>query len=121
MNGVCHAALVSGGYSPALGFIHTGQQLSFVYDIADLYKTRIAIPLAFATVAESTEEVERRARYACRDAFREHRLLQCLLPDIDELLSLSAPSDVAAERSSDAEGAFGLHLWAKLFEEAGSE
>ena len=121
LNGVCHAAIVSGGYSPALGFIHTGRQLSFVYDIADLYKTRITIPLAFATVAESTQDVERRARHACRDAFRKQRLLQCLLPDIDELLSLPAPSDVAVERSSDAEGAFGLHLWAKLFEEAGSE
>lgn len=35
---VCQAAIVSLGYSPALGFVHTGKQLSFVYDIADLYK-----------------------------------------------------------------------------------
>ena len=38
LNGLCHAAIVSGGYSPGLGFIHTGKQLSFVYDVADLYK-----------------------------------------------------------------------------------
>ena len=53
LNGLCHAAIVSGGYSPALGFIHTGKQLSFVYDIADLYKAEITIPLAFRLVAES--------------------------------------------------------------------
>ena len=33
--GLCHAAIVSLGYSPGLGFIHTGKQLSFVYDVAD--------------------------------------------------------------------------------------
>ncbi len=36
--GICQAAIVSAGYSPALGFIHTGKMLSFVYDIGDLYK-----------------------------------------------------------------------------------
>ena len=38
--GLCHAAIVSLGYSPGLGFVHTGKQLSFVYDIADLYKLK---------------------------------------------------------------------------------
>ena len=38
LNSLCHAAIVSAGYSPGLGFIHQGKQLSFVYDIADLYK-----------------------------------------------------------------------------------
>ena len=47
LNGICHAAIVSGGYSPGLGFIHIGKQLSFVYDIADLYKTELSIPIAF--------------------------------------------------------------------------
>ena len=120
LNGVCHAAIVSGGYSPALGFIHTGKQLSFVYDIADLYKAEITIPLAFEMAAESPEAVERRARLACRETFREHRLLQRLMPDIDALLDLAAPSDVEPPRS-DVDGAFGLHLWAKLFEEVGGK
>lgn len=117
LNGVCHAAIVSGGYSPALGFIHTGKQLSFVWDIADLYKTTITIPLAFRIVAESTEQVERRARLACRDAFREQRFLQRVLPDIDDLLDLPMPYEVEAEQSSE-DGTFGLGLWAKLFEES---
>ncbi len=45
--GICHAAVVSAGFSPALGFIHTGKMLSFVYDVADLYKTAVTIPVAF--------------------------------------------------------------------------
>ncbi len=86
LNGLCHAAIVSGGYSPALGFIHTGKQLSFVYDIADLYKAEITIPAAFATAAASDKGVEARVRQACRQMFRDARLLQRILPDIDVLL-----------------------------------
>ena len=36
--GVVHAVIVALGCSPGLGFVHTGHELSFVYDIADLYK-----------------------------------------------------------------------------------
>lgn len=102
LNGLCHTAIVSGGYSPALGFIHTGKQLSFVYDIADLYKTEITIPLAFRTVAESKESVGPRVRAACREAFREHGLLKRILPDIDSLLGISEEKlQAGAEADSD--------------------
>jgi hypothetical protein len=90
LNGLCHAAIVSGGYSPALGFIHTGKQRSFVYDIADLYKVEVTIPLAFHTVAESNDRLYHRVRQAARDAFKDHRLLKRILPDIKNLLDLSA-------------------------------
>jgi CRISPR-associated protein Cas1 len=86
LNGISHAAIVSGGYSPAIGFIHTGKQLSFVYDIADLYKVDITIPLAFQVSAKSSADVEKRVRSHCREKFREVRLLQRILPDIDALL-----------------------------------
>ena len=36
------------GYSPHIGFIHSGSPLPFVYDLADLYKERLCIDLAFA-------------------------------------------------------------------------
>ena len=74
------------GYSPALGFIHTGKMLSFVYDIADLYKVDEIVPLAFQTVAESDQNVERRARLASRDMFRKTKLLERVIPDIREVL-----------------------------------
>jgi CRISP-associated protein Cas1 len=84
--GLCHAAIISAGYSPAIGFIHTGKMLSFVYDIADLYKTEIIIPLAFETAAICKQEIEKSTRYACRDCFYETKLLERILPDISEVL-----------------------------------
>jgi len=86
LNGICHTAIVSGGYTPAIGFIHTGQQLSFVYDVADLYKADIAIPLAFRVTAKGTEKLEQQIREACREIFKKEKLLQRILPDIDRIL-----------------------------------
>jgi CRISPR-associated protein Cas1 len=94
LNGLCHAAIVSGGYSPALGFIHTGKQLSFVYDIADLYKVEVTIPVAFWAVSEGTQDLYKRVRLGTREAFKHHRLLQRILPDIDSLLNIdNLPDD----------------------------
>lgn len=110
LNGLCHAAIVSGGYSPALGFIHTGKQLSFVYDIADLYKVEITIPTAFRIVQESSQRVEPRVREACRQAFKEAKLLQRILPDIEALLAI--PEDVLiAGAEADADPARPEPLW----------
>jgi CRISPR-associated protein Cas1 len=87
--GICHAAILSAGYSPAIGFVHTGKQLSFVYDIADLYKTELTIPCAFETVAAGTKDVERQVRMRARDLFHEQRLLRRILPDISEVLDVA--------------------------------
>ncbi len=110
LNGLCHAGIVSGGYSPGLGFIHTGKQLSFVYDIADLYKVDVTVPLAFRMVAESKEHLETRVRHACREAFRESRLLDRILPDIDQLLGITA-EELAAGEQADADAALPEPLW----------
>lgn len=85
--GVCHAAIVSLGYSPGLGFVHTGKMLSFVWDVADLYKADLTIPLAFQAVAEGTTNLETRVRRACRDAFTKSRMLQRIAPDITYVLT----------------------------------
>jgi CRISPR-associated protein Cas1 len=95
LNGICHAAIVSGGYSPGLGFLHTGKSLSFVFDIADLYKTEITVPIAFQIVAEGSDQVEKRTREACREYFREKKLLERILPDIDALMDM--PPEVESE------------------------
>ncbi|MCP9495170.1 MAG: type I-E CRISPR-associated endonuclease Cas1e [Pyrinomonadaceae bacterium MAG19_C2-C3] len=90
--GICHAAIVSAGYSPALGFIHTGKMLSFVYDIADLYKVELTVPLAFQVAGElagSNTETEIRRR--CRDTFYEGKLLQRIIPDIEQALAVADP------------------------------
>lgn len=83
--GVCHAAILSMGFSPALGFIHTGKQLSFVYDLADLYKLELSVPVAFQQAAREEPHLERRVRYALRDRFRETRFLERVARDLLEL------------------------------------
>lgn len=110
LNGICHAAIVSGGYSPALGFIHSGKQLSFVYDIADLYKAELTIPAAFEVVAESSQQVESRVRAACRSRFRQTRLLERVLPDIDNLLQIPAGFALEGE-AYDHDPALPAPLW----------
>lgn len=95
--GVCHAALLSAGYSPALGFIHTGKMLSFVYDIADLYKTELTIPIAFSATAQKTAELERDVRMECRKAFHEFKLMERILPDIAEVLGVSNDTGEGAD------------------------
>lgn len=88
--GICHAAILSMGFSPALGFIHSGKQLSFVYDLADLYKLELSVPTAFREAAAGTEQLERRVRLALRDQFRESRFLERVAQD---LLSLFGDDD----------------------------
>jgi CRISPR-associated protein Cas1 len=110
LNGLCHTGIASGGYSPALGFIHTGKQLSFVYDIADLYKVEVTIPLAFRIAAESEEKIGPRVREACREAFRECQLLKRILPDIDHLLGISEGT-LAMGEEADSDPARPEPLW----------
>lgn len=106
--GICHAAIVAAGYSPGLGFIHTGKMLSFVYDIADLYKAETTIPIAFAAAAEGRENVETRVRCKCRDVFHHERVLQRIVPDIDRALG---SLDDSADVGFDADEAMPGGLW----------
>lgn len=85
--GVTEAAVLAAGYAPAVGFIHTGKPLSFVYDVADIYKFETVVPLAFKIAAKNPGNPEREVRLACRDVFRESKLLARIIPGIEELLS----------------------------------
>jgi len=110
--GLCHAATVAAGYSPALGFIHTGNQRSFVLDIADLYKCEVTIPLAFKIAALPLSiPVERAARLACRDAFREQKLLERVVPDLERVLGPLSAEDAADEAAVEADPHEPHELW----------
>lgn len=85
--GVCEAAILAAGYAPAVGFIHTGKPQSFVYDIADLFKSETVVPIAFRIAARKPAQPEREVRLACRDSFRQTRLLERIIPTIEEVLS----------------------------------
>lgn len=91
--GICHAAILALGLSPALGFIHTGKMLSFVYDVADLYKTRISIPIAFRETAAGLINLESRVRQACRDEFRRQFFLKTIVNDLQTLLDLETVAE----------------------------
>ena len=109
--GVCHAAIVAAGYSPALGFIHTGKQLSFVYDIADLYKTGATIPAAFEVTAESSTNLERRVRLRLRDHFAQTQLMGRIVKDIEHCLDVPPPSEDDPGLDFDADPAMPGGLW----------
>lgn len=85
--GVAEAAILAAGYAPAVGFIHTGKPLSFAYDIADLYKFDTVVPIAFSVAAKPCQQPEREVRQRCRDAFRQSKLLERIIPDIETLLA----------------------------------
>ena len=111
--GICHAAITSAGFSPALGFIHNGKMLSFVYDVADLYKAEISIPAAFRAAAQEQARLERHVRISCRDLFVSTRLLERIIPDIQKALMLpkkGATSDDPFGQDAAAPGA----LWDPL-------
>jgi len=85
--GVTEAAVLAAGYAPAVGFIHTGKPLSFVYDVADIYKFETVVPLAFRIAARGSRSPEQEVRRACRDVFRQSNLLERVIPGIEEMLS----------------------------------
>lgn len=85
--GICEAAILAAGYAPAVGFIHTGKPQSFVYDIADIFKFETVVPVAFKIAAKKPSNPEREVRIACRDAFRQTRLLHRIIPLIEDILA----------------------------------
>ncbi len=102
--GVTEAAVLAAGYAPAVGFIHTGKPLSFVYDVADIYKFETVVPMAFKIAAKAPPNPERQVRLACRDIFRETRLLERIIPGIEDMLSAGgiAPPEAAPEQVGPA-------------------
>ncbi|MDD3398183.1 MAG: type I-E CRISPR-associated endonuclease Cas1e [Candidatus Methanomethylophilaceae archaeon] len=106
--GICHAAIVSIGCSPGLGFIHSGKQLSFVYDVADLYKTELAMPVAFSSVSSGEGPIDKIVRSKLRDEFRKQRILSKIVEDIDYILKYADNDDGPA---FDTDSALPASLW----------
>lgn len=89
--GLTEAAVLAAGYAPAVGFLHSGKPLSFVYDVADLFKFETVVPAAFRIAARAARgrldmPVERAVRRECRDVFRKSKLLERIIPTIEEVL-----------------------------------
>lgn len=85
--GVVHAVIVALGASPALGFVHTGNARSFVFDIADLYKVEMAVPTAFSVAATHEEiDVPGETRRRMRDVMHSSGLLERCAKDVRALI-----------------------------------
>jgi CRISPR-associated protein Cas1 len=104
--GVVHAVIVALGCSPGLGFVHTGHELSFVYDVADLYKAEISIPVAFEIAASDSDDVPADARRAVRDRLYDGKVLEQCVRDVRRLLAI--PGDSPGDEVPDADV---VYLW----------
>lgn len=85
--GLAHAVICALGCSPGLGFVHVGHELSFVYDIADLYKADITIPIAFELASEEPEDIGSTTRRRVRDELKTGHILERMVHDIKFLMS----------------------------------
>lgn len=93
--GVVHAVVVALGMSPGLGFVHTGHDRAFVYDIADLYKADTTIPIAFCAVKEAGKDVDSQTlstlvRRRTRDRIREDKIISRCVQDLKQLMKVSS-------------------------------
>lgn len=95
--GLAHAVIMALGCSPGLGFVHVGHENSFTYDIADLYKAEVTIPLAFEVASQPYEDYGAEMRRRTRNALTGHHILERMVHDIRLLLrEENQPEDVDA-------------------------
>lgn len=84
--GILCAAIHAMGYSPHIGFVHSGSPMPFIYDMADLYKSELTIDLAFRLTRKMAGQYD---KYVVADAFRERviemDILSQVVKDIFEL------------------------------------
>lgn len=97
--GLVHSIIVALGASPGLGFVHTGHDLSFVYDVADLYKAETTIPLAFKIASESQEDddIGKITRLKVRDSFVDGKLMTRMVKDIQYLLDIGDEEELLVD------------------------
>lgn len=97
--GLVYSIIAALGVSPGLGFIHTGHDLSFVYDVADLYKADITIPIAFEVAASSKPEddIGRITRCRVRDAFIDGKIIAKIVNDIQYLFAVEATDTILVD------------------------
>lgn len=93
--GILSSAVHSMGYSPHIGFIHSGSPLPFVYDLADLYKEHLCIDLAFSLTLEMAGNYNKhKVSAAFRQRVIEADLLGKVGSDIEQILGVkNARSD----------------------------
>lgn len=102
--GLVHSIISALGLAPGLGFVHTGHDLSLVYDVADLYKAELTIPAAFeiASLCENDDNIERLMRLKMRDCFASSNIMARIVRDIQNLLEVPVDEQITVDV---------IHLW----------
>ena len=97
--GLVHSIVTALGLSPGLGFVHTGHDLSFVYDVADLYKAEITVPTAFQIASEYTtdDDIGKMTRLSMRDKFFDGSLSEKIVSDLQYLLEIDEDDQILVE------------------------
>lgn len=109
--GLAHSVICALGCSAGLGFVHTGHECSFAYDIADLYKAKTTIPVAFEMAAkvqnayagQVPSDFSGMVRRRLRDEIVKMKLLEQMVHDIKYLFS--------DEDFSEEENPQEVYLW----------
>lgn len=88
--GVLTSCVFALGYSPHIGFIHSGCPLPFIYDLADLYKEYVCIDTAFKMTFDLAGTYN---KYRVANEFRrriiETALLESIGKDIESVLGVT--------------------------------
>ncbi|NNM51050.1 MAG: type I-E CRISPR-associated endonuclease Cas1 [Pseudomonadales bacterium] len=88
--GIICSAVHAMGFSPHIGFIHSGSPLPFVYDLADLYKESLCIDLAFSLTRDMAGRYDKaKVSVEFRQRVVEMNLLERLSEDIPHILGVS--------------------------------
>ncbi len=97
--GLAHSIISALGLSPGLGFVHTGHDLSFVYDIADLYKAELTIPIAFevASTCQMGDDIGSITRLRVRDAFADGKIAEKIVTDLQYLMDIDKNDEICIE------------------------
>jgi CRISPR-associated protein Cas1 len=106
--GIVHAVIVALGAAPGLGFVHTGHERAFVYDIADLYKAEVTIPVAFDVAASGSTDISADTRRAVRDRVHDGAILARCVRDVRSLLLQRQPSGAIDDEDMDVVDSLGL-------------
>ena len=100
--GLAYSAVTAMGMAAGLGFIHTGHDLSFVYDVADLYKAEITIPISFQVASEHDPEqnIGKISRQKVRDKFVDGKIFARIVHDIQSLMGIEGNDYIETEMLS---------------------
>jgi CRISPR-associated protein Cas1 len=87
--GVTCSVVHSLGFSPHLGFIHSGSPLPFVYDISDLYKDDLTIDLAFRATKDMRSGFDINIiENIFKDEVMKKNIIEKMVKDINGILKI---------------------------------